>query len=87
MTSGIISALVRALALKKSDCSILFWKEYGSQYISVKFGSAVKSYGVKQEFIHYHILEQSGHEESFHKSLKKNTSDRATLSHSKIMDV
>lgn len=67
-----IATLTEAWASKKSDCSTLTLRtDNGSQYISVKFDSAVKTYGVKQEFVHYHTSEQNDHVESFHKSFKK----------------
>ena len=40
------------------------------RYISAKFGSAVKAYGVKQEFILPYTRAER-YVESFHKSLKK----------------
>ena len=60
------------MASKKPDCSKLVLRTYnGSQYILAQFGKAVKAYGVRPEFIHYHTLEQNAHVESFHKNLKK----------------
>ena len=42
----------------------------GSQYISRKFREAMQVLGSRQEFIWKHTLEQDGHTESFHGTLK-----------------
>ncbi len=72
ITDGAIAALTEALASKNQDCSNLVLRtDNGSQYILAQFDKAVKAYGVKQEFIHHHTLEQNAHVESYPKSLKK----------------
>ena len=56
MIDDAISALTEALTSKKLDWSKLVLRtDNGSQCISVKFGSVVKAYDIKQEFIHCHI--------------------------------
>ena len=72
ITDGAIAILTEALTSKKPDCSKLVLRtDNGSQYVLAQFGKAVKAYGVRPEFIHYHTPEQNAHVESFHKSLKK----------------
>ena len=45
----------------KPDCSKLVLRTNNDlHYVLAKFGSAVKTYGVKQEFILYHAPESNG---------------------------
>ena len=81
VTDGAIIPLTKTLASKRPDCSKLVIRtDNGSQYILTQFDRAVKTYGVRQEFIHYHIPEQNGHVESFHKSFKKEYNGAITFS-------
>ena len=73
VTDGAIAALTEALASKKPDCSKLVLRtNNGSQYILAQFGKAVKAYGMRSEFIHYHTPEQNSHGESSTRASRKN---------------
>ena len=75
-----IESIIHAIASTKPDCTRLILRtDNGSQYVSRKFRDAVILLGARQEFIWHHTPQQNGHVESFHKTLKKESTHPKTL--------
>ncbi len=67
-----VEALLDALYshLSADPARLTIRSDYGRQYTSKEFNTAIKALGLKHEYIWYKTPQQNGHLESFHGKLK-----------------